>query len=191
MNRWNSAATIARLIWNNILLCVHEHHTEPARNTFYETHVKAWYSTSGSDNFRKLVENVPEELVNGLNCLMQCCGYYRPQRSWGKVIFSQASVILFTGGGHAWLPGGHAWLQGGHAWLWGACMVAWGGMHGCMGGHVWLQGGMRAWDTIRYSQWAGSMHPTGMHSCCEKILKPSAWSQVKLFHFLFSQVFPA
>ena len=24
--------------------------------------------------------------------------YYRPQRSWGKVIFSQASVILFTGG---------------------------------------------------------------------------------------------
>ena len=25
-------------------------------------------------------------------------GYYRPQRSWGKVIFSQASVILLTGG---------------------------------------------------------------------------------------------
>ena len=25
--------------------------------------------------------------------------FYRPQRSWGKVIFSQASVILFTGGG--------------------------------------------------------------------------------------------
>ena len=25
--------------------------------------------------------------------------YYRPQRSCGKVIFSQASVILFTGGG--------------------------------------------------------------------------------------------
>ena len=24
--------------------------------------------------------------------------YYRPQRSWGKVIFSQARVILFTGG---------------------------------------------------------------------------------------------
>ena len=31
----------------------------------------------------------------------------RPQRSWGKVIFSQASVILFTGGSasvHAWIP---------------------------------------------------------------------------------------
>ena len=25
--------------------------------------------------------------------------YYRPQRSWGKVIFSQVSVILSTGGG--------------------------------------------------------------------------------------------
>ena len=25
--------------------------------------------------------------------------HYRPQRSWGKVIFSQACVILFTGGG--------------------------------------------------------------------------------------------
>ena len=25
--------------------------------------------------------------------------YYRPQRSWGKVIFSQASVILLTGRG--------------------------------------------------------------------------------------------
>ena len=27
------------------------------------------------------------------------CNYYRPQRSWGKVIFSQACVILFRGGG--------------------------------------------------------------------------------------------
>ena len=30
--------------------------------------------------------------------------YYRPQRSWGKVIFSQASVILLTGG--VWSQGG-------------------------------------------------------------------------------------
>ena len=28
-----------------------------------------------------------------------CQYYYRPQRSWGEVIFSQAPVILFTGGG--------------------------------------------------------------------------------------------
>ena len=35
--------------------------------------------------------------------------HYRPQRSWGKVMFSQACVILFTGGGvsasvHAGMP---------------------------------------------------------------------------------------
>ena len=30
--------------------------------------------------------------------------YYRPQRSWGKVIFLQASVILSTGGSG---PGGY------------------------------------------------------------------------------------
>ena len=29
---------------------------------------------------------------------MQTFSYYRPQQSWGKVIFSQVSVILFTGG---------------------------------------------------------------------------------------------
>ena len=56
----------------------------------------------------------------------------------------------------------------------GGCMVVggvWlGGMHGCRGacvvveGHVWWQGG-HAWDTTRYGQSAGSMHPTGMHSC--------------------------
>ena len=34
---------------------------------------------------------------NGFNAVLWCC--YRPQRSWGKVIFSQASVILSTGGG--------------------------------------------------------------------------------------------
>ena len=33
--------------------------------------------------------------------------FYRPQRSWGKVIFSQVCVILFTGGSasvHARIP---------------------------------------------------------------------------------------
>ena len=39
-----------------------------------------------------------------LNSLISLIGgnpaysFYHPQRSWGKVIFSQASVILFTGG---------------------------------------------------------------------------------------------
>ena len=73
---------------------------------------------------------------------------YRPQRSWGKVIFSQASVILSTGGMRGCL--GVCMVVGGHVWLLG------GGMHGCqgvyvvaggcvacrdVGWHVWLQGG--------------------------------------------------
>ena len=42
---------------------------------------------------------------------LNCChskACYRPQRSWGKVIFSQASVILLTGGMSALggVPGG-------------------------------------------------------------------------------------
>ena len=38
---------------------------------------------------------------------MKVVSHYRPQRSWGKVIFSQASVILSTGGSasvHAGIP---------------------------------------------------------------------------------------
>ena len=77
--------------------------------------------------------------------------YYRPQRSWGKVVFSQACVILFMGGGfggmhHCW---GACMVAGGVHGCWGVCVVA-GGMHGCRGrawllgacmvagGHVWL-----------------------------------------------------
>ena len=85
---------------------------------------------------------------------------------WGKVIFLHLFVILFTGGGHAWLllgggmhgcswggacmvvpGGGHAWLLWGGAWLLRGvlCVVAPGGaMHGCSGG------GGHAWDTTRY-----------------------------------------
>ena len=63
---------------------------------------------------------------------------YRPQHSCGKVMFSQVSVILFTGGGMC--GGGCArWgacVAGG---VWGrlACVAGGGGMHGrgpCMAG---------------------------------------------------------
>ena len=82
-------------------------------------------------------------------------GHYRPQTKFAKVMFLHVSVILSTGGWHAW--------QGERAWQ-GAC-VAWrvctaGGMRGGGGG-----GGCVA-DTTRYGQWAGSTHPIGMHSCC-------------------------
>ena len=97
---------------------------------------------------------------------------YCLQQSWGKVIFSQASVILSTGG-HGF--GRYAWLQGacmvagwacmvvgglcgcrggvhscgGHAWLWGACVVV-GSMHG-VGGACVVAGGIRR-DTV--NEWA-------------------------------------
>ena len=93
---------------------------------------------------------------------------YRPQRSWGKAIFSQASVILFTGGG--------------------------GGVRGCLSAcwdttPLW-QGRPPSKETppgkadpphpARHEHFPGqtpslplppdghcngSLHPTGMHSC--------------------------
>ena len=116
---------------------------------------------------------------------------YRPQRSWGKVLFSHTSVILTWQGG-AW-PGGHA---GGHAWQGcvhggGACMAgrghAWAGAACVAGGHAWGvcmaggvhgRGGMHDMHAPRadttattYGQWADGTHPTGMHSCTHSILQ--------------------
>ena len=75
--------------------------------------------------------------------------YYRPANEvWGKVKFSQTSVILFTGGracpGGVHTRGGAMYARG-HAWL--------GGMHGraCMAGET--------------ATAADGTHPTGMHSC--------------------------
>ena len=69
--------------------------------------------------------------------------YYPPQRSWGKVIFSQASVILLTGGS---APGG----------------VSSGGSL-VLGGYAW-------WRPLpRTATAAGGTHPTGMHSCFKYI----------------------
>ena len=39
-----------------------------------------------------------EQLASAIKFTFYDAAYYRPQRSWGKVIFSQASVILSTGG---------------------------------------------------------------------------------------------
>ena len=52
---------------------------------------------------------------------------------------------------------------GGHAWL------LLGGMHGCSGGACMV-------FLMRYGQWAGGTHPTGMHTCIKKFLSSS------LFH---------
>ena len=81
--------------------------------------------------------------------------FYRPQRSWGKVIFSQASVILSTGG-HVCLGGMCAW---GGMCGWGVCMAggAWQGACMAGGGHVWPGA-----CVPRGHAWPGGMH--AMHT---------------------------
>ena len=56
-----------------------------------------------------------------------CVTFYRPQRSWGKVMFLHVSVILFTGGG-----GIPACIAGGIP----ACLAAGlgGGIPACLAG---------------------------------------------------------
>ena len=65
-------------------------------------------------------------------------------------MFLYLSVILLTGGGHAWLLqggvvgwGAYMVAPGGHVWLlpeWGGMCGCLGGMRGCSGGggHAWL-----------------------------------------------------
>ena len=66
--------------------------------------------------------------------LAHICGvlyFYRPQRSWGKVIFSEACVKISVYRGEARVAGGRAWQGSVHGR--GACMVG-----ACMaGGHAW------------------------------------------------------
>ena len=75
--------------------------------------------------------------------------YYRPQRSWGKVIFSEVCVKYSVHGGGACMAGG---MRGrGRAW-WGACMVRGHARKGvCVAGGVQGRGACVA-DTMRYSQ---------------------------------------
>ena len=67
--------------------------------------------------------------------------HYRPQRSWGKVIFSQACVIMFTGG----VPGPGR-----------VCLVR---------GVLCLVPGGPGGDPPQTATATGGTHPTGMHSC--------------------------
>ena len=98
---------------------------------------------------------------------------YRPQRSWGKVIFSEACVnnSVHRGGVCGCSGGMRGFIQGVHGFIRGACVVLFGGV--CMvlfgGACVVLFGGVCGFfsfsDTMRYGQWADGTHPTGMHSC--------------------------
>ena len=83
---------------------------------------------------------------------------YRPQRSWGKVIFSQASVILLTGGGGSCGRGACVAEGCVHG---GGC--AWqGGVHGRGGVHG--EGGMHGEGAVAWQRWgcmAGGVHSRG------------------------------
>ena len=98
---------------------------------------------------------------------------------WGKVIFSQASVIQFTGGVQAWGWGmcaqeGVSMPEGGHACLGdtSAQGVCGPGEHACLGAcmkeGVCMPGGMHSQGVCVAGETAtavGGTHPTGMHSC--------------------------
>ena len=137
-----------------------------------------------SGQSRSCAESTKLHVLNGWNSTLgQIWAYsicvaehfdtrYRPKRSWGKVIFSEACVKNSVhGGGGACMAGG---MRGRGMHGGGACMVG-GGMHGrracVVGGHA-CQGVCMTHmpppspqaDTMRYSQWAGRTHPTGMHS---------------------------
>ena len=104
--------------------------------------------------------------------------FYEACVAEGGGVRGRGLVCMARGGKHgrggvhgrgAMCGGGMHGREGGHAWR-GACMV--GGMHGR--GHAWqgacVVGGIHGRgvymaDTMRYSQWAGGTHPTGMHTC--------------------------
>ena len=101
--------------------------------------------------------------------------------------FIRGGVCGFIPGGHVWfyLGGVRGFIRGGMCgFIWGVCMVLFGegGMHG------FIQGGMRGCSrgacvvarggacvvfSMRYGQWAGGTHPTGMHSCLKCCLRIS------------------
>ena len=98
---------------------------------------------------------------------------YRPQRSSGKVIFSQACVILFTGEGGGVSP----IFQGGLQFFGGSPIFPGGPIFWGVSNFFFLffqffispkflLGCTKPPPPPRDGQCAGGTHPTGMHSCC-------------------------
>ena len=85
--------------------------------------------------------------------------FYCPQRSWGKVIFSQACVILFMGGGSASVHAGIPPPRSRHPPLGpGTPSPPWEQAHPQQAPPP------EAEHAGRYSQRTGGTHPTGMQS---------------------------
>ena len=108
--------------------------------------------------------------LNAQFCI-QSSHIYRPQRSWGKVMFLQASVILSTGGGsasvHAGIPS--LWEQAGIPSPDQAGTPLGAGIPPRADPPEQAPPGSRhppgAKHAGRYGQCAGGTHPTGMQTC--------------------------
>ena len=107
------------------------------------------------------------------------------------VVAPGGCMVAPAGGGHAWLLQGgmrgcsggggmHGCSRGvGGAWLLqGACMVAPGGVCGFFRGVacVFFSRGACVVFPMRYGQWAGGTHPTGMHSCSVRAIKTGIYA---------------
>ena len=75
--------------------------------------------------------------------------FYRPQRSWGQVIFSEACVKNSVHRGVGCLGPGPGEVRG----------SGWGGVQ------AHTQGGVSQHALRQTATAAGGTHPTGMHSC--------------------------
>ena len=97
---------------------------------------------------------------------------YRPQQSWGKVMFSQAWVILFTGGLPQCMLGNQLPQDQAPPSL--------GADHLSLGAHP-----PGAEHGVRYGQCVGGMHPTGMQYFLNiSFLKISFYCSVTQFQAL-------
>ena len=101
--------------------------------------------------------------------------HYRLQRSWGKVMFSQACVILFTRGSasvHAGIPtpqeqtNPSPWEQTPPRTRYSPDQAHPLGADTTLEQTPQTRHPPGAEHAGRYSQCAGSKHPTGMQSCC-------------------------
>ena len=101
----------------------------------------------------------------GGTCVVGPGGGMRGCSRGGVCGYSRGACMVALGG-HAWLlPGGCMCGCSG-----GACVVALGGMCGFL---------------MRYGQWVGGMHPTGMHSCLVDLscyCPPQSWGKVLFLH---------
>ena len=114
---------------------------------------------------------------------------YRPQRSWGKVIFSQACVILFTGGCMLGCPPG-ADTPPGVDTPPGSRHPSWSRHPPGADTPPREQTPPSTEHAGRYGQHTGGMHPTGMQTCSHYC---KLWVKCLQIHIIFctSPVFTA